>query len=64
MLCRGVYDAGMSGGCIWRPFEIDENEYNELVEELITLPHREIVVDTRLSECIDFDDWHRKRFGA
>src|SRR4051794_8529688 len=34
VLRRGVCDAGMSGGCIWEPFEIGDREYQELVEEL------------------------------
>jgi hypothetical protein len=34
VLRRGREDAGMSGGCIWEPFEIDATEYGELVEEL------------------------------
>lgn len=34
VLTRGFSDAGMSGGCIWRPLEIDEGEHSELVQEL------------------------------
>jgi hypothetical protein len=34
VLTRGFSDAGMSGGCIWEPLEIDETEYSNLVEAL------------------------------
>jgi hypothetical protein len=61
-LRTGKCDAGMSGGCIWKPFEIAEDEYAELVEELITLPDRSITIDTRFSECVDFKEWHRKLY--
>jgi hypothetical protein len=33
-LVRGIYDAGMSGGCIWEPFELDAREFDLVVEEL------------------------------
>lgn len=32
------FDAGMSGGCAWKPFEISEAEYDDLVLELLTEP--------------------------
>ena len=34
VLTRGRHDAGMSGGAIWEPFEIDDHEYDELVAAL------------------------------
>lgn len=34
MLRTGRRDAGMSGGCIWEPLEIDPREYEELAAEL------------------------------
>ncbi len=30
----GEHDAGMSGGCVWEPFAITQEEFTELVEEL------------------------------
>jgi hypothetical protein len=33
-LVRGGYDAGMSGGCIWKPLELEEGEFDALVEDL------------------------------
>jgi hypothetical protein len=34
ILVRGVLDAGMSGGCIWKPLELDQLEFEDLVGEL------------------------------
>lgn len=34
VLGSGGYDAGMSGGCVWKSFAITEVEYEELVREL------------------------------
>jgi hypothetical protein len=34
VLREGMLDAGMSGACIWEPFQIGAAEYEELVEEL------------------------------
>lgn len=34
LLRTGVHDAGMSGGCKWRPFEISQAEYEELAASL------------------------------
>ena len=38
LLSSGVVDAGMSGGCRWNPFEIEQSEYELLCEELLTDP--------------------------
>jgi hypothetical protein len=35
VLSKGIDDAGMSGGIVWTPFKIEENEYKELTQELI-----------------------------
>ena len=41
------YDAGMSGGCSWQPFEITQEEYQELVLDLLTDPELQLqVLDT------------------
>jgi hypothetical protein len=31
LLGKGIYDAGMSGGCEWEPFQLSTDEYEELV---------------------------------
>ena len=33
---RGFQDAGMSGGCTWRPFAIGESEWGDLARDLET----------------------------
>ncbi len=33
-LSKGKLDAGMSGGCLWEPFELSETEYAEIVREI------------------------------
>lgn len=35
ILKSGIIDAGMDGGCEWRPFELSQSEYEDLVSELI-----------------------------
>jgi hypothetical protein len=41
------YDAGMSGGCSWKPFEITQEEYEDLVLDLLTDPGSQFeVLDT------------------
>jgi hypothetical protein len=34
VLVRGRLDAGMSGGCIWKPLELDDADFADLVREL------------------------------
>ena len=34
VLGKGVVDAGMSGGCRWKPFQLNAAEYLELVARL------------------------------
>ena len=38
VLSEGVSDAGMSGCCEWTPLQIAEDEYSELVPDLLTEP--------------------------
>jgi hypothetical protein len=38
VLAEGKWDAGMSGGCDWQPFQISNEEYEELVLEFLTEP--------------------------
>ena len=61
LLMSGVSDAGMSGGCEWKAFEIDQAEYDELVEELTTMPNRELVLDSELASCRDLKQWRAER---
>jgi len=34
----------MSGGCAWKPFEITQEEYEELVLDLLTAPGSQLKV--------------------
>ena len=54
---RASSDAGMGGGIEWRPFTIDEQEYQELVEFLFTNPDREIHFDKQFDHLESFDVW-------
>jgi hypothetical protein len=38
-------NTGMSGHIMWKPFEIDENEYKDLVEILCTDPNLKLVAE-------------------
>jgi hypothetical protein len=38
VLAEGKWDAGMSGGCDWQPFQISDDEYEELAEVFLTEP--------------------------
>ncbi|WP_415891739.1 hypothetical protein ACMXYN_10290 [Neptuniibacter sp. PT8_73] len=58
--CKSVSDSGMSGGIEWRPFEIDCDEYSELVEVLYTDPKRDIVLDEELDRIKTFKEWNKK----
>ncbi len=58
--CESKSDAGMSGGVEWKPFEIDAEEYLELVEVLYTDPKRGIVLDEELNKIENFKEWNRK----
>lgn len=43
ILLTGCYDCGMSGGCEWKPFQINEQDYKALEIELlevITRPYQ------------------------
>ena len=55
----GEHDAGMSGGCVWEPFTITQEEFDELVQELQNRGLRSIAqpqwVKTRT-------DWHIWKF--
>lgn len=42
VLIRGRLDAGMSGGCIWKPLELSKADFWQLVEELQRLGTRPV----------------------
>ena len=57
VLRRGSWDAGMSGGCQWTPFEIDDEEWDELAS-LLTTSDRQLAYVAPPSWVESFSDWH------
>ena len=57
LLKLGIVDAGMSGGYRWRPFEISQEEYDELVEELLTLPDSQFELIKVPEQINTFSEW-------
>jgi hypothetical protein len=56
----GKLDAGMSGGCEWKPFEISQGQYDELVQELLTRPQYRFVIDDDLATAKSVRQWRGK----
>lgn len=59
LFSTGEMDNGMSGGASWKPFCIDQVEYEELVEELLTYPGRFITLEPSLEVCATYKDFER-----
>lgn len=57
---KGDDNAGMGGSIIWKPFKIDKNEYNDLVEILCTDPNLDISQDETHNEITQFKLWVKK----
>jgi len=53
-------DAGMGGGVEWKPFELDQAEYDELLECLCSDPERNIEIDEALNCFTNFEQWQMK----
>jgi hypothetical protein len=51
------YDAGMSGGCSWKPFEITPDEYEDLVLDLLTDPGSKFEVLDAPAEVQTYRQW-------
>lgn len=51
------YDAGMSGGCCWQPFEITREDYEELVLDLLTDPESQFEVLDAPAEVQTYVQW-------
>ena len=56
----GKLDAGMSGGCEWKSFEISQDEYDELAQELLTRPQCRFVIDDELATAKSVREWRGK----
>lgn len=51
------YDAGMNGGCAWKPFESTQKEYEELVLDLLTAPGSQLKVLDASLEIQTYRQW-------
>ena len=49
---KGEYDIGMGGACDWKPFQLTQEDYNELVDSLLTNPDYEIIEDKLVVKTI------------
>ena len=56
-LMSGGQDQGMSGGCFWSPFEVSEEDYNLIKEEMLTDPLLELEYDVELETKPNLRKW-------
>jgi hypothetical protein len=56
------YTNDKSNNIIWRAFSIDEIEYQELVEELLSEPSSELQLDSEYKDISSFKKWREKSF--
>lgn len=64
LLKSGIKDAAMSGGIRWKPFEVSEEEYRNLVEELSTEPNYELALIETPKKVKNFEQWAMWRISA
>jgi len=57
ILANGNHDAGMGGACEWEPFQLNSDEYSELVLDLTTNPNYSIIEDKDLEGKRNFGEW-------
>ena len=57
VLRTGLVDAGMSGGCEWKPFQIEKNEYEELVKALKKERFKAIIPPAWVETERDWHSW-------
>lgn len=56
----GTWDAGMSGACEWKPFEISAQEYDELAQALAARNEYRFVDAGDLAEVKSLRQWRSK----
>ncbi|MDC0660926.1 hypothetical protein [Marinobacter sp. SS21] len=56
-LLSGGADQGMGGGCYWKPFEITEEEYEDIREEMLTSPSYDLEYDSGLEDRKTTKKW-------
>ena len=58
LLAKGLDDAGMSGGCEWKPLQITQSEWEELASHLTSLPDDEACEFVQPPEWVQtVEDW-------
>lgn len=57
-LVLGEHDSGMGGACSWKPFQLSNDDYIELVEHFLTNPDLVIIEDRELWSKQNFKKWH------
>ncbi len=58
ILAKGETEIGM--GFQWKPFELDENEYQELIDILCTDPSLNVSVENEFINAKNLHDWRMK----
>lgn len=56
-LLSGGADRGMGGGCYWKPFEVTEEEYKDIREEMLTSPSYDLEYDPSLEDRKTIKKW-------
>lgn len=54
---QGKWEAGMSGACEWKPFEIQQADYDELVPVLRAHPEYRFVSDESMAQIKSLRQW-------
>ena len=57
LLMVGELDEGMSGGCFWDPFQIDNNDYDKLIEEVEKKLQVKFLMDDQLHGTKTYKKW-------
>lgn len=72
VLQSGGGSGGMGPGTSWKPFQIDQTEYAELVDALLHfdiesgrqshpyVSFERVIIDSELDKCTDYIDWLTK----
>jgi hypothetical protein len=60
VLKKGVVDMGMSGGCKWEPFQVDDAGYSRLVGDLVGLEFVVVEPPEWVTTHSDWSTWCRE----
>ena len=50
---------GMSGGCLWKPFQMRQQEYKEIKEEMLTSSQYNLEYDEEYKNIQNFKKWSK-----